>query len=90
MSNWRSPTKYLQRLGDAIELLCSGHRPPDEMMERWLDSDADDMHLQSFCAEHGPIWAQGIGIIDAAQVLANQPTEGVDHEMYNLGEKHAR
>ena len=87
MSDWRTPTKYLQRFGDALTLLCSGHRPPDEMMEGWFDPDTDDLRLQHFCAEYGPSWAQGIGVIDAAMTLADQPTEGVDHEMHNAGGK---
>lgn len=82
MSDWRTPTTFLQRFGDAIELLCAGQRPPDEMISGWFDPDTDDLRLQSFCAEHGPAWAQGIGVADAAQLLADQPTEGVDHEVY--------
>ena len=42
-----------------------------------------DLRLQNFAGEHGPVWAQAIGVIDAAQMLADLPTEGVDHEMYN-------
>lgn len=85
--NWQTPTTYLQRFGDAIALLCAGNRPPDEMMTAWLDADREDTRLQEFACEHGPVWAQGIAVIDAAQVLADQPTEilsidgpRVDHE----------
>lgn len=73
------PTTHLQRFGDAMALLCSGHRPPDAMLHDWLtnpDSDA----LQEFAIEYGPIWAQGIVVIDAARVLADQPAEGEGHE----------
>jgi len=80
MSDWRTPTTYLRRLGDALALLCAGHRPADEMMSAWLDTERDDMRLQEFACDHGPSWAQGIAVIDAARVLADQPTEGVEHE----------
>jgi hypothetical protein len=60
------------------------------MMSAWLDVDGSDLRLQNFCAEHGPEWAQGIAVIDAAQVLADQPTEilfadgpQTDHERHN-------
>lgn len=92
---WKTPTTYLQRLGDALELLCAGHRPPDEMMTAWLDTDRDDMRLQSFACEHGPSWAQGIGVIDAARTLADEPTEilfidgpQIDHERLTQPEDH--
>ena len=75
---WRTPTPYLQRLGDAMALLCGGHRPTDEMLGAWLN-EGDD-RLQAFACNHGPSWAQGIAVIDAARVLADQPTEGVAHQ----------
>jgi len=85
--NWKAPTTYLQRLGDAMALLCAGNRPPNEMMTAWLDTERDDIRLQEFACKHGPTWAQGIAVIDAAQVLADQPTEilfidgpQIDHE----------
>ena len=78
--HWSDPTTFIVRFGDAMQALCAGQRPNDEMMAAWLDVDADDSRLQHFAYEHGPSWAQGIGIIDAAQLLADQPTEGVDHE----------
>lgn len=78
--DWTTPTTYLRRFGDAMALLCAGHRPADEVLTAWLDTDADDMRLQEFAVEHGPAWAQGIGIIDAARMMADQPTEGVEHE----------
>ena len=88
--NWRTPTTYLQRLGDAMALLCSGNRPSDEMLGAWINECEGDFRLQEFACEHGPSWAQGIAVIDAAQVLADQPTEilcidgpQIDHERHN-------
>lgn len=78
--DWREPTTFIKRFGDVMQLLCSGQRPPDEMMSAWFDFDASDSRLQNFACEYGLSWAQGIGMIDAALLLADQPTEGVDHE----------
>lgn len=75
---WREPTTYLRRLGDALEALCRGHRPTDAMIQAWLMHE--DGGLQEFCIDNGPTWAQGCAVIDAAAVLASQPTEGVAHE----------
>jgi|GEM_PF-3727341 len=76
---WRRPTTYLQRFGDAIALLCQGRRPDDQVLTSWLDGTSDV--LQQFAVDNGPAWAQGIGLIDAATIAADQPTEGVAHEM---------
>lgn len=73
-------TSFLARFGDALQLLCCGHRPCDEWMVGWL-TNTDD-RLQDFAAMHGPAWAQGIGLIDAAQVAASQPGEGPEHETW--------
>lgn len=72
-------TSYLARFGDVLQLLCRGHRPPDAWMAEWL-TNTDDSRLQDFVAVHGPAWAQGIGLLDAAQVAADQPGEGPAHE----------
>lgn len=78
--NWMTPTTYVQRMGDAMALLCHGHRPPNEMIAAWLDPAQEDDRLQSFACDHGPDWAQGIVVIDAARILAETPVEGVDNE----------
>jgi len=81
---WEQPTTVAQRLGDAMQLLCGGMRPPEAMVAGWLDHSSEE--LQSFAADHGPAWAQGIGLIDAAMVMVDQPTEIItpdsdeDHE----------
>lgn len=85
--HWSTPTTYLRRFGDAMEALCRGNRPPDDMLSSWLaveepegEEEDSSQDLQAFACEHGFSWAQGIGLIDAARVAADQPTEGVDHE----------
>lgn len=79
-SSGGAPLSFLARFGDALQLLCCGHRPSDELVVAWL-TDSDDHRLQDFAAVHGPSWAQGLGLIDAAEVAASQPEEGVEHEM---------
>lgn len=79
MTNWMTPTTYADRFTEAVTLLC-GQRPPADLVAAWLDKDADDHRLQDFAASHGPVWSQGIGLLDAAHLMASQPTEGVDHE----------
>lgn len=80
-ADWKTPTKYLQRFGDAMQLLCGGQRPSDAVMLDWLTPDSESIELQEFACKHGPSWSQGIGLIDAARLMANTPTEGVAHEM---------
>jgi hypothetical protein len=79
--DWSEPTTYIKRFGDAMELICGGHRPDDSVMLAWLEPGSESVALQMFAADHGPAWAQGIEIIDAAMLMANTPTEGVEHEM---------
>ncbi len=71
--DWTQPTTVALRLGDAMQLLCGGKRPPDDMVQQWLDNTSES--LQEFAASNGPAWAQGIGLIDAALVMVDQPTE---------------
>jgi hypothetical protein len=79
VADWTQPTTVAQRLGDAVQMLCGGKRPPDAMVTGWLDNTSEE--LQSFAASNGPAWAQGIGLIDAAMVMVDQPTEitTIDH-----------
>lgn len=78
LADWRTPTSYLHRFRDAITLVCRGKTPPDNMLNGWLAGDSEE--LQDFAATHAPAWAQGIGAIEAATLMADQPTEGVEHE----------
>jgi hypothetical protein len=80
-----TPTTYLQRFGDAMQRLCGGQRPTDAMLLDWLDPTLESVDLQEFAIEHGPEWAQGIAVIDAALGLADDPIEGVAHEMRSAG-----
>lgn len=77
--DWCTPTTYAQRFADAVALLCR-ESPPADMVAGWIDRASDDHRLQDWACERAPAWAQGIGLLDAAHVMADQPTEGVDHE----------
>lgn len=73
-------TTHLQRLGDALALLCGGVRPPDELITSWI-SDPDSITLQEFVLAHCALdWAQGIVAIYAAFVLAETPEETAGDE----------
>lgn len=78
--DWAEPTLYLQRFSEAMTLLCNGNQPSEELLQAWLDDESEA--LQDFAATYGPSWAQGIGLIDAARLMADQPTEGPEHEHY--------
>lgn len=77
-TDWLTPTSYRDRFADAVALLC-GRRAPEDMIDGWLAPDSEDDRLQHFAADHGPAWAQGIVLLDAAAVMADTPTEGVEH-----------
>lgn len=76
------PTTYQQRFTEVVSLLCRAS-PPADMVEGWLTPEADDHRLQEWAIEHAPNWSQGIGVLDAAHVMADQPAEGDEHEMRN-------
>lgn len=82
MSNcWTKQTTHIERLGDALQLLCAGKRPPDQMILDYFNDDLDSFDLQEFCVENCPlVWSQGIVVIEAALILADDPAEGVGHE----------
>jgi hypothetical protein len=73
-------TKYLDRLIEALTLLCGGKVPPREMVHAWESSDDEELQSWAACNTTLP-WAMGIGTIEAAQVLADNPEEGMGHEL---------
>lgn len=73
-------TKYLDRFIEALTLLCGGNQPPREMAHEWETGVGED--LQDWAASHTKLpWAQGIGTIEAAQLMADTPEEGMGHEL---------
>jgi hypothetical protein len=78
----RAPTntKYLDRLIEALTLLCGGTVPPREMVLAWETDDSEELQDWAACNTKLP-WAMGIGTIEAAQVMADNPEEGMGHEL---------
>jgi hypothetical protein len=76
-------TTYTERFTHAVAVLC-GAQPPADMVAEWIANiDVNSEHrLQSWvlCQAATPSWAQGIVVLDAAHVLANDPEEGEGHE----------
>ncbi|WP_176016625.1 hypothetical protein [Burkholderia sp. BCC0398] len=71
-------TAYIDRFVGALGLLCR-RKPTRELCEQWLNHENDD--LQSWAIDNRCIyWQTGIGAIEAAQHLADNPEEGEGHE----------
>jgi hypothetical protein len=79
----RQATGYLERFADALEILCT-ERPPLELCELWLRHvEPQGVLLQDWAINHTRAnWGTGIGVLEAAEVLAETPEEGMDHEGY--------
>ena len=79
MDDWTTPTTWDKRFRDALTVLC-GEPPPEGAVEAWYEPGCDSMDLQNWASEKIRMpWAQGIVVIDAAQMLANDPAEGGMH-----------
>jgi hypothetical protein len=76
-------TTYAERFTHAVAVLC-GAQPPADMVDEWIANiDVNGEHrLQGWVLSQAatPSWAQGIVVLDAAHVLANNPEEGMEHE----------
>jgi hypothetical protein len=71
---------YLDRFVDALEILCTA-RPDRDRCERWLRHEPDSERLQDWAVDHTRAnWGTGIGTIEAAEVMAENPEEGMNHE----------
>lgn len=81
--DWRTPTTYLARFRAALLRMC-GALPPEDLCHEWLSGvqvDGVDRLQEWVLAQPGtPVWAQGLITLEAAQVWADTPTEGVPHE----------
>jgi len=79
MADWTTPTTWDQRFRDALTVLC-GEPPPAGLVEAWFEPGCDSVELQNWASEKcRMVWAQGIVVIDAAEMLANDPAEGGMH-----------
>lgn len=76
------PTTWLYRVQHALMVLCdSPIMPTEAMVLAWFTSD--DESLQQWVHTYGTNmrtpWVQGIAVIDAATVMADNPCEGEGH-----------
>jgi hypothetical protein len=75
-------SRFVERFVSALSMLCDGEVPPNaDMVDGWFTgTDVDSLQEWAINnAEAG--WAQGIAVIDAATILAENPLEGVEgHE----------
>lgn len=72
-------TRYVDRMVDALALLCGGVRPPKELVVAWEENTSEELQTWAVCHAAAP-WATGIGTIEAAQTLAATPEEGMEHQ----------
>jgi hypothetical protein len=71
-------TTYIDRFVNALGILCVAS-PSPEMAEAYLTGASED--LQHWVGTHQRVgWSMAIGVIEAAQVMANNPIEGLDHQ----------
>jgi len=73
-----TPRLYVDRVLDALGLLCEGRKPPREMVEAWFMSDDHSLQDWAVC-NAGVCWATGIGTIEAAIAMAETPEEGISN-----------
>jgi hypothetical protein len=73
-------TLYIDRMMDALALLCGGKTPAREMVEAWEEHASEELQDWAVCNVVAP-WATGIGTIEAAQALADTPEDGMGHQL---------
>ena len=72
-------TLYVDRMLEALALLCGGKRPDREMVVAWEDNSSEALQDWAMCNTSIP-WATGIGTIESAQAMAETPEEGTEHQ----------
>lgn len=84
---------YRARLIESLTLLC-GDTPSDDLVDRWIAGDESHLDqpgwstgnpaaldLQDWAASHAPFeWIMGITVIDAAEMMAENPRDGWEDE----------
>jgi hypothetical protein len=72
-------TLYIDRVVEALTLLCGGKAPARELVVAWEENTSEELQSWAVCNVAAP-WGTGIGTIEAAQVMADTPEEGMDHQ----------
>lgn len=79
MRDWTTPTTWEERFREALKVLC-GEPPPAGHVEAWFAPGSESLDLQHWASDKCSMpWAQGIVVIDAAEMLADNPAEGPYH-----------
>ncbi|MEJ6003835.1 hypothetical protein [Paucibacter soli] len=79
---------YSVRFQEALSLLCT-EKPAIELCVSWIERQNEE--LQGWVASHlRADWAQGIGTIDAARLMAELCEEGRPEMLSEAGERVAR
>lgn len=73
------PSTYAQRFTAAVALIC-GVTPPAALVCDWINKEERHDDLQQWVGSYAPGWVQNIAVLDAAHQMADQPTEGSNHE----------
>ena len=78
----KANTTFSDRFSDAVEILC-GAKPPQKLVTAWLRDEDIYPNLQNWIlGQKIPIWAQGIVLLDAAELMASTPVEGVGYGVH--------
>lgn len=73
------PSTYAQRFTAAVAAIC-GVTPPAALVCDWINKEERHDDLQQWVGSYAPGWVQNIAVLDAAHQMADQPTEGGNHE----------
>ena len=73
------PSTYAQRFTAAVAVIC-GVTPPAALVCDWINKEERHDDLQQWVGSYAPGWVQNIAVLDAAHQMADQPTEGGNHE----------
>lgn len=73
------PSTYAQRFTAAVAVIC-GVTPPVALVCDWINKEERHDDLQQWVGSYAPGWVQNIAVLDAAHQMADQPTEGGNHE----------
>lgn len=76
---------FIERFTEALTQI-TGKVPPADLVALWVagdeshcDTGADT--LQNWAVDYAPLsWTTGIGVIEAAEALADAPVDGFGHE----------
>ena len=81
-------TKWIDRFAQALTLLC-GEAPDMKLVWAWYGGNEDPSQplLQDWVANKSRLkWSMGISVLEAAELLADHPEEGMGHARRGPGD----